>query len=78
MKFVYLDKIGSRMVPPQRSVAVAIGVAAFLLSLRHDAVVGRFILEPTNVLRCAGSGIVTDVYADEGKQFSQGLYSSLA
>jgi hypothetical protein len=71
MKFVYLDKRDRvrAWFTPQRSVAVAIGVAAFLLSpLRHDAVVGRFILEPTQrfAMRAEVPGIVTGVYTDEG------------
>ena len=77
MKFVYLDKKDRvrAWFTPQRSVAVAIGVAAFLLSpLRHDAVVGRFILEPTQrfAMRAEVPGIVTDVYTDEGKQVQPG------
>jgi putative peptide zinc metalloprotease protein len=72
MKFVYLDKKDRvrAWFTPRRSLAVAVGVGALLFSpLRHDAVVGRFILEPflRATVRAEVPGIVTDVYADEGK-----------
>jgi putative peptide zinc metalloprotease protein len=77
MKFVYLDKKHRvrAWFTPQHSLAAAVGVGAFLLiPLRHDAVVGRFILEPTQrfTVRAEVPGIVTDVYADEGKQIEAG------
>jgi putative peptide zinc metalloprotease protein len=77
MKFVYLDKKdGVRAwFTPRRSLAVAVCLGAFLLvPLRHDAVVGRFILEPTQrfTMRAEVPGVVTDVYADEGKQVEAG------
>jgi putative peptide zinc metalloprotease protein len=77
MKFVYLDKKDKvrAWFTPRRSLAVAACIAALLLApLRHDAVVGRFILEPTQrvTVRAGVPGIVTDVYADEGKSVEAG------
>jgi len=77
MKFVYLDKKDRvrAWFTPRRSLAVAVGIGALLLlPLRHDAVVGRFILEPYQrvVVRAEVPGIVTDVYADEGKPVEAG------
>ncbi len=77
MKFVYLDKKDRvrAWFTPRRSIAVAVGTALLLLvPLRHDAVVGRFILEPyarANV-RAEVAGIVTDVYVQEGKPVAAG------
>jgi len=77
MKFVYLDKKDRvrAWFTPRRSLAVAAGIAALLLvPFRHDAVVGRFILEPSQhaTLRAEVPGIVTDIYADEGKPVEAG------
>jgi putative peptide zinc metalloprotease protein len=77
MKFVYLDKKDRvrAWFTPRRTMAVAAGIGALLLApLRHDAVVGRFILEPYSrvTVRAEVPGIVTSVYADEGKQVAAG------
>lgn len=77
MKFVYLDKKDRvrAWFTPRRSMAVAAGIGVLLLApLRHDAVVGRFILEPYSrvTVRAEVPGIVTDVYADEGKPVEAG------
>jgi putative peptide zinc metalloprotease protein len=77
MKFVYLDKKDRvrAWFTPRRSLAVAVGIGAFLLvPLRDDAVAGRFILEPNQrvTLRAQVPGIVTGVYADEGKTVGAG------
>ncbi len=77
MKFVYLDKKDRvhAWFTPRRSLAVAVGIGAFLLiPLRHDAVVGRFILEPNQrvTVRAEVPGIVTDIYADEGRPVEAG------
>src|SRR5713226_7013369 len=77
MKFVYLDKKDRvrAWFTPRRSLAVAVGIGAFLLiPLRHDAVAGRFILEPYSrvTMRAVVPGIVTDVYADEGRPVEAG------
>jgi len=77
MKFVYLDKKDRvrGWFTPRRSLAVVAGMGALLLApLRHDAVVGRFILEPYKrvTVRAEVPGIVTDIYADEGKPVESG------
>jgi putative peptide zinc metalloprotease protein len=77
MKFVYLDKKDRvrGWFAPRRSIAVAAGIGALLLApLRHDAVVGRFILEPYKrvTVRAEVPGIVTAVYAEEGKPVEAG------
>src|SRR5229473_734539 len=77
MKFVYLDKKDRvrGWFTPRRSLAVAAGIGALLLApLRHDAVVGRFILEAYQrvTVRAEVPGIVTDIYADEGKSVEAG------
>jgi multidrug efflux pump subunit AcrA (membrane-fusion protein) len=54
---------------------IAAGVGALLLApLRHDSVVGRFILEPSKraVVRAEVPGIVMEVYTDEGKSVAAG------
>jgi putative peptide zinc metalloprotease protein len=77
MKFVYLDKKDRvrEWFTPRRSMATAVGLALLLLApLRHDAVVGRFILEPytKSTVRAEVAGIVTEVYADEGETIGAG------
>ncbi|MBZ5541291.1 MAG: efflux RND transporter periplasmic adaptor subunit [Acidobacteriia bacterium] len=77
MKFVYLDKKDRVLgwFTPRRSMAMAAGIGALLLTpLRHDAVMGRFILEPYKrvTVRAEVPGIVTDIYADEGKPVESG------
>jgi putative peptide zinc metalloprotease protein len=77
MKFVYLDKKDRvrGWFAPRRSIAVAAGIGALMLApLRHDAVVGRFILEPYQrvTVRAEVPGIVTAVYAEEGKPVEAG------
>jgi putative peptide zinc metalloprotease protein len=77
MKFVYLDKKDRvrAWFTPRRSLAVAVGLGMLLLvPWRHEAVVGRFILEPyqRSIVRAEVPGIVTDVYAEEGKPVAAG------
>jgi multidrug resistance efflux pump len=49
-------------------------LVVLLLPLRHDSVVGRFILEPATraVVRAVVPGIVTNVYVDEGQSVAKG------
>jgi putative peptide zinc metalloprotease protein len=77
MKFVYLDKKDRARAwfTPRRSLGIAAGVGALLLApLRHDSVVGRFVLEPSKraIVRAEVPGIVTEVYTDEGKPVAAG------
>jgi putative peptide zinc metalloprotease protein len=77
MKFVYLDKKDRvrAWFTPQHSLGVAMAVlVVLLLPLRHDSVVGRFILEPSTraVVRAVVPGIVTNVYVDEGQSVTRG------
>jgi putative peptide zinc metalloprotease protein len=77
MKFVYLDKKDRvrAWFTPWRSLAVAVGIGLLLLiPWRHEAVVGRFILEPytRSIVRAEVPGFVTDVYAEEGKPVAAG------
>ena len=72
MKFVYLDKKDRvhAWFTPKHSLLVAVVAAALLLApLRHEAVVGRFILEPSQrvVVRAEVPGIVTQVHVSEGE-----------
>jgi putative peptide zinc metalloprotease protein len=77
MKFVYLDKKDRvrAWFTPRRTVAVAAAVLVLLfLPLWHEAVSGKFILEPVNraVVRAATPGTVMAVYASEGKVVDAG------
>jgi multidrug efflux pump subunit AcrA (membrane-fusion protein) len=77
MKFVYLDKKDRARAwfTPRRSLAIAAGLAGvLLLPLRRDSVAGHFILEPSTraVVRAVVPGIVTKVYAEEGKSVVTG------
>ncbi len=77
MKFVYLDKKDRvrAWFTLAHSLGVAMGVlVVLLLPLRHDSVVGRFILEPSTraVVRAVVPGIVTNVYVDEGQSVTRG------
>jgi putative peptide zinc metalloprotease protein len=77
MKFIYLDK-KDRVIAwftPRHSTLLAVGIGIFLiLPLWHDAVVGKFELEPQNraVVRAHIAGAVEDIYVSEGQLVAAG------
>ena len=71
MRFVYLDKkdrVRAWFTPRRLLELGAIVAVLLLLPLRHEVVVGRFALEPSEraVVRAAVPGVVTEVNAGEG------------
>jgi putative peptide zinc metalloprotease protein len=77
MKFVYLDKkdrVRAWFTPRRTLAAAGLVLIALFLPLWHESVSGRFLLEPANsaVIRAVTPGIVTAVYATEGKTVDAG------
>jgi putative peptide zinc metalloprotease protein len=77
MKFLYLDKKDRMRAwsTPKRLLQVSAILAILLfLPLRHEVVVGRFSLEPSQrvLLRAVSPGVVTEVNATEGELIPAG------
>jgi len=77
MKFVYLDKkdrVRAWFTPGRTLAAAGLVLVLLILPLWHESVSGRFLLEPANraVVRTVSPGMVTAVYATEGKMVDAG------
>jgi putative peptide zinc metalloprotease protein len=77
MKFVYLDKkdrVRSWFASREFLVIAGPAILFLVLPLWHESVQGHFVLEPARraVVRNLEPGIVTQVYAEEGKSVASG------
>jgi putative peptide zinc metalloprotease protein len=77
MKFVYLDKKDRVLAwfTPRHTAAAATVVAALLaLPVWHEAVSGKYLLEPVNsaVVRVRVPGTVVQIYVEEGQKIAVG------
>jgi putative peptide zinc metalloprotease protein len=77
MKLVYLDKrdrVWAWFTPRRTLSLVSILAVLVLIPVRRAAVVGRFVLEPQvrAVVRAEVPGVITDVYAEEGRPIEAG------
>ena len=77
MKFVYLDKkerIVARLKSANPLVWAAVALAVLLVPIRHESVVGKFVLEPEQVatVRAMVPGTITEVRVREGERVGKG------
>ena len=78
MKSLYLDKKermrGWLKQPATMCIAILLAIAVFV-PLRHDSVVGPFLLEPSQraIVRAKVPGTVTAVYVSEGQSVTAGM-----